>query len=55
MFHRFPPSASGYYEWKNEAGGKEPYYFTRADGGRCEAALRMIGYERDLGVDYGSD
>jgi putative SOS response-associated peptidase YedK len=24
--------ASGYYEWKNEAGGKQPYYFTRADG-----------------------
>jgi putative SOS response-associated peptidase YedK len=24
--------ASGYYEWKSEAGGKQPYYFTRADG-----------------------
>lgn len=24
--------ASGYYEWKNEAGGKQPYYFTRTDG-----------------------
>jgi putative SOS response-associated peptidase YedK len=24
--------ASGYYEWKAEAGGKQPYYFTRADG-----------------------
>jgi putative SOS response-associated peptidase YedK len=24
--------ASGYYEWKNEGGGKQPYYFTRADG-----------------------
>jgi hypothetical protein len=21
-----------YYEWKNEARGKQPYYFTRADG-----------------------
>jgi putative SOS response-associated peptidase YedK len=24
--------ASGYYEWKNTPGGKQPYYFTRADG-----------------------
>jgi putative SOS response-associated peptidase YedK len=24
--------ASGYYEWRSEAGGKQPYYFTRADG-----------------------
>ena len=24
--------ASGYYEWKNEAGGKQPYYFSRSDG-----------------------
>jgi putative SOS response-associated peptidase YedK len=24
--------ASGCYEWRNEAGGKQPYYFTRADG-----------------------
>jgi hypothetical protein len=22
----------GYYEWKNEARGKQPYYFARADG-----------------------
>ena len=24
--------ASGYYEWQNTAGGKQPYYFTRRDG-----------------------
>ena len=24
--------ASGYYEWKNKAGGKQPHYFTRAGG-----------------------
>jgi putative SOS response-associated peptidase YedK len=24
--------ASGYYEWRNAPGGKQPYYFTRADG-----------------------
>jgi putative SOS response-associated peptidase YedK len=24
--------ASGYCEWKADAGGKQPYYFTRADG-----------------------
>jgi putative SOS response-associated peptidase YedK len=24
--------ASGYYEWKNTPEGKQPYYFTRADG-----------------------
>jgi putative SOS response-associated peptidase YedK len=24
--------ASGYYEWRTEADGKQPYYFTRADG-----------------------
>ena len=24
--------ASGYYEWQNIAGGKQPWYFTRADG-----------------------
>lgn len=24
--------ASGYYEWKNTPGGKQPYYFTRRDG-----------------------
>jgi putative SOS response-associated peptidase YedK len=24
--------ASGYYEWKNEAGDEQPYYFTRTDG-----------------------
>jgi putative SOS response-associated peptidase YedK len=24
--------ASGYYEWKAEAGGKQPYYFTPTDG-----------------------
>ena len=25
-------SASGYYEWHDVPGGKQPYYFTRADG-----------------------
>jgi putative SOS response-associated peptidase YedK len=25
--------ASGYYEWKTTPEGKQPYYFTRADGG----------------------
>lgn len=25
-------SASGYYEWRTENGGKQPYYFTRRDG-----------------------
>jgi len=25
--------ASGYYEWKDTPEGKQPYYFTRADGG----------------------
>jgi putative SOS response-associated peptidase YedK len=24
---------SGYYEWRTESGGKQPYYFTRRDGG----------------------
>jgi putative SOS response-associated peptidase YedK len=24
--------ASGYYEWRAEAGGKQPYYFTASDG-----------------------
>jgi putative SOS response-associated peptidase YedK len=24
--------ASGYYEWRSEVGGKQPYYFTRTDG-----------------------
>jgi putative SOS response-associated peptidase YedK len=24
--------ASGYYEWQNTATGKQPWYFTRADG-----------------------
>ena len=24
--------SSGYYEWKNEAGDEQPYYFTRTDG-----------------------
>jgi putative SOS response-associated peptidase YedK len=24
--------ASGYYEWQNTRGGKQPYYFSRADG-----------------------
>lgn len=24
--------ASGYYEWTAEAGGRQPYYFSRADG-----------------------
>lgn len=24
--------ASGYYEWKAAPGGKQPYYFSRADG-----------------------
>jgi putative SOS response-associated peptidase YedK len=24
--------ASGYYEWKNTPAGKQPYYFTSADG-----------------------
>jgi putative SOS response-associated peptidase YedK len=30
--NRCPIPASGYYEWKAEAGGKQPYYFIRADG-----------------------
>jgi putative SOS response-associated peptidase YedK len=24
--------ASGYYEWHDAPGGKQPYYFTRRDG-----------------------
>jgi putative SOS response-associated peptidase YedK len=24
--------ASGYYEWQDTAAGKQPWYFTRADG-----------------------
>ena len=27
-----PDPAPGYYEWNNEAGGTQPYYFTCADG-----------------------
>jgi hypothetical protein len=26
---------SGYYEWQNTTTGKQPWYFTRADGERC--------------------
>jgi putative SOS response-associated peptidase YedK len=44
MAHRFPPPwivvprnplphpCAGYYEWQNTASGKQPWYFTRADG-----------------------
>ena len=31
--------ASGYYEWRSEAGGKQPYYFTASDG----SPLTMAG------------
>jgi putative SOS response-associated peptidase YedK len=30
--NRCPIPASGYYEWQDTAGGKQPWYFTRADG-----------------------
>jgi putative SOS response-associated peptidase YedK len=38
--------ASGYYEWQDTATGKQPWYFTRADGEPmtfCRAMGRMEG------------
>jgi putative SOS response-associated peptidase YedK len=34
--------ASGYYEWQNTPGGKQPYYFTRADGEPMTARIQRI-------------
>jgi len=31
--HRCIVPASGYYEWRTERGGKQPYYISAADGG----------------------
>jgi putative SOS response-associated peptidase YedK len=32
---------SGYYEWQNTAGGKQPWYFTAADGSRLLTAAGL--------------
>jgi putative SOS response-associated peptidase YedK len=44
--------ASGYYEWKNEAGDKQPYYFTRAHGelAWCQQTP-LLRPARDVGCD----
>jgi putative SOS response-associated peptidase YedK len=31
-FVRLPLEENGYYEWRTEAGSKQPYYFTARDG-----------------------
>jgi hypothetical protein len=35
--------ASGYYEWHDAPGGKQPYYFTRRDGIIVSAEAALVG------------
>jgi hypothetical protein len=42
--------ASGYYEWQYTAAGKQPWYFTRADGAfRSRARVHRARQRSDLG------